>query len=125
MVADVLHFYSGAVEKHRPVPPSRWRAVSISPGTSLWEWWRPFVPWNFPIAITSWKIGPPWPVAIRGGETCPISHRSPRSDWPSSPSTRGIPEGVLEVVVGRGTTVGTVLVEHPDGRQGDLHRLHR
>ncbi len=26
----------------------------------------------------------------------------------------GIPEGVLQVVVGRGTTVGTVLVEHPD-----------
>lgn len=113
MVADVLHFYSGAVEKHRGA------TIPVAGGVDL-TWHEPLgvvaaiVPWNFPIAITSWKIGP----ALACGNTVVVKP----ADLTPLTALRlaqlaldaGIPEGVLEVVVGRGTTVGTVLVEHPD-----------
>jgi len=113
MVADVLHFYSGAVEKHCGA------TIPVAGGVDL-TWHEPLgvvaaiVPWNFPIAITSWKIGP----ALACGNTVVVKP----ADLTPLTALRlaqlaldaGIPEGVLEVVVGRGTTVGTVLVEHPD-----------
>ena len=72
------------------------------------------VPWNFPIAITSWKIGPALAcgntVVVKPAELTPLTALR----LAELALDAGIPEGVLEVVVGRGTTVGTVLVEHPD-----------
>src|SRR5579863_5386353 len=57
MVADVLHFYAGAVDKHRGA------TIPVSGGVDL-TLHEPLgvvlaiVPWNFPLAITSWKVGP-------------------------------------------------------------------
>ena len=113
MVADVLHFYSGAVEKHRGA------TIPVTGGVDL-TWHEPLgvvaaiVPWNFPIAITSWKIGPALAcgntVVVKPAELTPLTAMR----LAELALDAGIPEGVLEVVVGRGTTVGTVLVEHPD-----------
>ncbi len=70
-------------------------------------------PWNFPIAIPAWKILP----ALVAGNTVVFK---PSSYTPVC-ATRfvelfveaGLPEGVLNLVHGRGETVGRVLAEHP------------
>jgi acyl-CoA reductase-like NAD-dependent aldehyde dehydrogenase len=113
MVADVLHFYSGAVEKHRGA------TIPVAGGVDL-TWHEPLgvvaaiVPWNFPIAIASWKIAPALAcgntVVVKPAELTPLTALR----LSELALDAGIPEGVLEVVVGRGTTVGSLLVEHPD-----------
>jgi betaine-aldehyde dehydrogenase len=72
------------------------------------------VPWNFPIAITSWKVGP----ALAAGNTIVLK---PAALTPLTALElerialeAGLPEGVLNVVVGAGRTVGERLVQHPD-----------
>jgi betaine-aldehyde dehydrogenase len=113
MVADVLHFYSGAVDKHRGA------TIPVAGGVDV-TWPEPLgvvaaiVPWNFPIAITSWKIAPALAcgntVVVKPAELTPLTALR----LAELALAAGIPEGVLQVVVGRGTTVGTALVEHPD-----------
>ncbi|HET7903612.1 MAG TPA: aldehyde dehydrogenase family protein, partial [Candidatus Eisenbacteria bacterium] len=71
-------------------------------------------PWNFPMAIPSWKIFP----ALVGGNTVVIK---PATDTPASAhhlveilAEAGLPEGVVNIVHGGGSTVGVPLVTHPD-----------
>lgn len=73
-------------------------------------------PWNFPMAIPSWKLLP----AIVCGNACVIK---PAQDTPMSTfnlvrtlSDAGVPKGVINVVSGFGSTVGAPLTEHPDVR---------
>jgi len=70
-------------------------------------------PWNFPMAIPSWKLLP----AIVCGNTCVIK---PAQDTPLSTfnlvrvlSDAGVPRGVINIVTGFGPSVGTPLLEHP------------
>src|SRR5215813_820376 len=70
-------------------------------------------PWNFPMAIPSWKLLP----AIVCGNACVIK---PAQDTPLSTfnlvqalTDAGIPKGVINIVTGYGTEVGTPLTEHP------------
>src|SRR5215467_8629231 len=70
-------------------------------------------PWNFPMAIPSWKLLP----AIVCGNTCVIK---PAQDTPLSTfnlvqalTDAGVPRGVLNIVTGYGSEVGTPLSEHP------------
>ncbi len=73
-------------------------------------------PWNFPMAIPSWKLFP----ALVAGNTCVIK---PATDTPLSTynlvqtlADAGIPEGVINIVSGGGSDAGQALVEHPDVR---------
>ena len=73
-------------------------------------------PWNFPIAIPSWKLIP----ALICGNTVVLK---PSSDTPALAnrfiellSEAGIPDGVVNIVFGGGGTVGDRLVRHPDVR---------
>ena len=73
-------------------------------------------PWNFPMAIPSWKLFP----ALVAGNTCVIK---PATDTPLSVHNlvqtlvdAGVPDGVLNIVNGGGGSVGNALVEHPDVR---------
>jgi alpha-ketoglutaric semialdehyde dehydrogenase len=73
-------------------------------------------PWNFPMAIPSWKLFP----ALVAGNTCVIK---PATDTPLSTFNlvetlmeAGLPAGVVNVVCGTGSAVGTALVEHPQIR---------
>ncbi len=77
-------------------------------------------PWNFPMAISSWKLLP----AIVCGNTCVIK---PAQDTPLSTfnlvralSDAGLPKGVINVVGGFGADVGTPLAEHADVRAVSL-----
>jgi aldehyde dehydrogenase (NAD+) len=71
-------------------------------------------PWNFPMAIPSWKIMP----ALILGNTVVFK---PASDTPLSAfnlvqvlAEAGVPRGVVNVVTGSGGKVGTPLTKHPD-----------
>jgi alpha-ketoglutaric semialdehyde dehydrogenase len=71
-------------------------------------------PWNFPIAIPSWKIAP----ALVCGNTIVFK---PATDTPALGerfvellSEAGLPPGVVNIVHGGGGQVGNRLVEHPD-----------
>ena len=77
-------------------------------------------PWNFPMAIPSWKLLP----AIVCGNTCVIK---PAQDTPLSTfnlvrvlTDAGLPKGVINIVTGFGAEVGTPLAEHPDVRAVSL-----
>jgi acyl-CoA reductase-like NAD-dependent aldehyde dehydrogenase len=71
-------------------------------------------PWNFPMAIPSWKIMP----ALVTGNTVVFkpSQFSPKSalNLAKTLEEAGIPPGVVNLVFGEGAEVGTTLVEHPD-----------
>ncbi len=113
MVAEVLHFYAGAVDKHRGA------TVPVAAGVDL-TFNEPLgvvaaiVPWNFPIAITSWKVGPALAtgntVVVKPAELTPLT--ALRLEGLALEA--GIPPGVLQVVVGTGPVVGARLVEHAD-----------
>lgn len=71
-------------------------------------------PWNFPMAIPSWKIIP----ALVCGNTVVIK---PAEDTPLSTynlaqvlAEAGLPDGVLNVVYGEGPVVGKALLDNPD-----------
>lgn len=71
------------------------------------------VPWNTPFMITCWKVGP----LLAAGCTVVIK---PAEETPASAlhlallcQEAGIPDGVVNVVTGRGNVVGTTLCEHP------------
>jgi acyl-CoA reductase-like NAD-dependent aldehyde dehydrogenase len=73
-------------------------------------------PWNFPMAIPSWKLFP----ALVSGNTCVIK---PATDTPISVYNlvqtlvdAGLPPGVVNIVSGSGSGAGSPLVEHPDVR---------
>jgi aldehyde dehydrogenase (NAD+) len=73
-------------------------------------------PWNFPMAIPSWKILP----ALICGNTVVIK---PATDTPLSCTNlvkvlneAGLPRGVLNLVTGSGAAVGTPLSTHPEVR---------
>ena len=77
-------------------------------------------PWNFPMAIPSWKLLP----AIVCGNTCVIK---PAQDTPLSTfnlvrtlSDAGVPKGVVNIVTGFGSRIGAPLMEHPEVRAVSL-----
>lgn len=113
MVAEVLYFYAGAVDKHRGA------TVPVAGGVDM-TFHEPLgvvgaiVPWNFPIAITSWKVGPALAtgntIVVKPAELTPLTALR----LADLALDAGIPEGVLQVVTGRGPVVGDRLVAHPD-----------
>jgi aldehyde dehydrogenase (NAD+) len=77
-------------------------------------------PWNFPMAIPSWKLFP----AIVAGNTCIIK---PAQDTPLSVFNfvqtlvdAGVPHGVVNIVTGFGSKIGAPLTEHPEIRAVSL-----
>lgn len=70
-------------------------------------------PWNFPIAIPAWKIAP----ALAYGNCVVIKPADlvPGSAWALADiiSRAGFPNGVFNLVMGRGSVIGEALVNHP------------
>ncbi|GHA16467.1 aldehyde dehydrogenase [Devosia pacifica] len=71
-------------------------------------------PWNFPIAIPTWKIAP----ALCYGNTVVIKPADlvPGSTWAIVDILQraGLPKGVLNLVMGKGSVVGQAMLESPD-----------
>ena len=113
MVAQVFHFYAGAVDKHYG------ETIPVGGGVDV-TFREPLgvvgliVPWNFPLNISSWKLGPALAcgntVVLKPAELTPLSALR----LAELVLEAGIPEGVVNVLVGKGSVVGSRLVEHPD-----------
>src|SRR5207344_2405796 len=111
MVAQVFHFYAGAVDKHYG------ETIPVAGGVDM-TFREPLgvvgliVPWNFPLNISSWKLGPALAcgntVVLKPAEVNPMSALR----LAELALEAGIPEGVLNVLVGKGSVVGQRLVEH-------------
>src|SRR6516162_10043815 len=71
-------------------------------------------PWNFPIAIPAWKIAP----ALCYGNTVVMKPADlvPGCAWALAEilAKAGLPAGVFNLVMGRGSVVGEALVANPD-----------
>jgi gamma-glutamyl-gamma-aminobutyraldehyde dehydrogenase len=72
------------------------------------------VPWNFPLMIAAWKVAP----ALAAGNSVVLKPAEKASltllQLASLASEAGLPDGVLNVVTGRGSTCGAALAEHMD-----------
>lgn len=113
LAADCFEYYAGAINKvgGQTIPVA-------APGVCLT--FREaigvcglIVPWNFPMAITSWKVAP----ALAMGNTVVVK---PAEQTPLTALRlgelaleAGIPPGVLNIVPGPGKIVGEALVRHP------------
>ena len=113
MVADVFHFYAGAVEKHYG------DTIPVAGGVDM-TFREPLgvvgmiVPWNFPLMLASWKLGPALAcgntVVLKPAELTPLTALR----FAELVLEAGIPEGVVNVVVGPGSVAGERLIAHPD-----------
>jgi betaine-aldehyde dehydrogenase len=113
MVVDTFRYYAGA--------PERLLGDTIPVGGGeAWTVREPLgvvgliVPWNFPLTIAAWKLAPALAagntVVLKPAELTPLSALR----FAQIATEAGIPEGVVNVVVGPGSTCGRRLVEHPD-----------
>jgi acyl-CoA reductase-like NAD-dependent aldehyde dehydrogenase len=113
MVAQVFHFYAGAVDKHygSTIPVAGGVAATFREPLGVVGL---IVPWNFPLNIASWKLGPALAcgntVVLKPAELTPLSALR----LAELALEAGIPEGVVNVLVGKGSVVGQRLIEHPD-----------
>jgi acyl-CoA reductase-like NAD-dependent aldehyde dehydrogenase len=113
MVADVFEYYAGA--------PERLLGSSIPVAGGIDVTFREplgvvglITPWNFPLAIASWKLGPALAagntVVLKPAELTPLT----AVELERIALDAGLPDGVLNVVVGPGRTVGERITQHPD-----------
>ena len=108
--ADVIHYYAGCVDKHTG------STVPVAGGVTM-TFHEPLgvvgviTPWNFPMLIATWKIGP----ALACGNTVVIkpSELTPLATLRMvDRALAHLPHGVVNVVTG-GPDVGAALVDDP------------
>jgi betaine-aldehyde dehydrogenase len=113
MVAETFHYYAGAPERllGDTIPVSGGVDVTFREPLGVVGL---IVPWNFPLTIASWKMAP----ALAAGNTLVLkpAELTPLTalEFERIAREAGIPEGVVNIVVGPGREVGKRLVEHPD-----------
>jgi acyl-CoA reductase-like NAD-dependent aldehyde dehydrogenase len=113
MVVDTFLYYSGAPERLLG------DTIPVAGGVDF-TFREPLgvvgliTPWNFPIAITSWKVAPALAagntIVLKPAELTPLT----ALELEKIAVEAGLPEGVLNVVVGPGRVVGERIVQHPD-----------
>jgi len=111
---QIFRFFAGEV-----VRAAGEKLASVRPGVDIEITREPIgvigiiTPWNFPIAIPAWKIAP----ALAYGNTVLFKPADfvPGSAWALADIIvrSGIPAGVFNLVMGRGSVVGETLVNHP------------
>jgi alpha-ketoglutaric semialdehyde dehydrogenase len=112
---QIFRFFAGEV-----VRMAGEKLASVRPGVDVEVTREPLgvigliTPWNFPIAIPSWKIAP----ALAYGNTVVIkpADLAPGCAWAIAEilSRAGLPPGVFNLAMGRGSVVGEALVASPD-----------
>jgi betaine-aldehyde dehydrogenase len=113
MVIDTFRYYAGA--------PERLLGDSIPVAGGIDVTFREplgvvalIVPWNFPLPIASWKVAPALAagntIVLKPAELTPLT----ALELEKAALDAGLPEGVLNVVVGPGRVAGERLVQHPD-----------
>ena len=113
MVAETFHYYAGMPERllGDTIPVSGGVDVTFREPLGVVAL---IVPWNFPLTIASWKMAP----ALAAGNTLVLkpAELTPLTalEFERIALESGIPEGVVNVVVGPGSVVGQRFTEHPD-----------
>ncbi|MDE4139971.1 gamma-aminobutyraldehyde dehydrogenase [Phaeobacter gallaeciensis] len=112
-VADCFRYFAGAVRNmHGPTAgeyleghTSMIRRDPIGVVASI-------APWNYPLMMMAWKLAP----ALAGGNTVVMkpSEQTPLTALKLAKIMADIlPEGVVNVIVGQGASVGNALINHP------------
>jgi acyl-CoA reductase-like NAD-dependent aldehyde dehydrogenase len=110
---EVLEFYAGMANKVQgetlASPANRFNYTLKEPLGVI----AAITPWNFPLMLTMWKLAP----ALAAGNTMVIK---PASETATSVlelakifKEVGLPDGVINIVPGPGSTVGDTLTTHP------------
>ena len=113
MVAQTIGYYAGAPERllGDSIPVSDGQAWTVREPLGVVGL---IVPWNFPLTIAAWKLGPALAagntVVLKPAELTPLTALR----FSEIALEAGLPEGVVNVVVGPGSVCGRRLVEHPD-----------
>jgi acyl-CoA reductase-like NAD-dependent aldehyde dehydrogenase len=113
MVVDTFRYYAGAVERTLgdTIPVAGGVAITFREPLGVVAL---ITPWNFPLTIASWKLAP----CLAGGNTVVLkpAELTPLTalEFERIALGAGIPEGVVNVVAGPGSTCGARLVEHAD-----------
>ncbi|MCX6432488.1 MAG: aldehyde dehydrogenase family protein [Actinobacteria bacterium] len=112
--AQIMKYFAGVA-----LQPHGQALDSVRPGIDVTVTREPvgvvsvITPWNFPIAIPAWKIAP----ALAFGNTVVFKPADlvPASAWELVDilNRAGLPSGVLNLVLGRGSVVGPVLTGDP------------
>ena len=112
--AAILRYFAG--EAYRPVGELYEQSITGGP---VYTVRRPvgvvalITPWNFPAAIPAWKLAPALiygnTVVLKLAQDAPLTGLQ----LARALDDAGLPAGVLNVVIGRGSEVGTPLVRHP------------
>jgi aminobutyraldehyde dehydrogenase len=119
-IADCLRFFAGAARTPHAMAAGEYLAghtsmVRRDPVGVV----ASIAPWNYPLMMAAWKMAP----ALAAGNTVVLkpSEQTPLSTLRFAQVAAGIlPRGVLNVVCGRGESVGQPLVEHPGVRMVSL-----
>jgi acyl-CoA reductase-like NAD-dependent aldehyde dehydrogenase len=114
LAAKVLRYYAG-----QTFEPDGETYPSQQPDVLLYTRRRPLgvvsviTPWNFPICIPAWKIGPALvfgnTVVWKPAEIVPVT----ATHLLRALTDAGVPPGVVNLVLGKGSQVGDVLTTHP------------
>ena len=113
-VADCFRYFAGAVRNMHTSAAGEYmeghtsmvRRDAIGVVASI-------APWNYPMMMMAWKLAP----ALAGGNTVvwKPSEQTPLTAMALAKIMADIlPEGVVNVVVGQGASVGNALISHPD-----------
>ncbi|HEY7565903.1 MAG TPA: aldehyde dehydrogenase family protein [Acidimicrobiia bacterium] len=111
--ATTFDFYAGAVDKFGgQTIPGQARGTLLTFREALGVC-AAIVPWNFPLLILSWKVAPALAmgnsVVAKPAEITPLTALA----LAELAQEAGLPAGVFQVVTGRGSVAGEVLVTHP------------
>jgi alpha-ketoglutaric semialdehyde dehydrogenase len=116
-MAQILRFFAG-----EGLRETGERYEQAATGSVVYTMRRPLgvvaliTPWNFPAAIPAWKAAPALvygnTVVLKLAQDAPLTGLHLAACFEEG----GMPAGVFNVLVGRGSEVGTPLVEHPDVR---------
>jgi acyl-CoA reductase-like NAD-dependent aldehyde dehydrogenase len=113
MVVDTFRYYAGAPERvlGDTIPVAGGVAMTFREPVGVVAL---ITPWNFPLTIASWKLAPALAagntVVLKPAELTPLT----ALEFERIALEAGLPEGVVNVLVGPGSTAGARLVEHPD-----------
>jgi acyl-CoA reductase-like NAD-dependent aldehyde dehydrogenase len=113
MLADIFRYYAGAPERllGDTIPVVGGLGFTVREPLGVVGL---ITPWNFPLAIASWKLAPALAagntVVLKPAELTPLTALR----FAELALEAGLPEGVVEVVAGPGSECGARLVEHPD-----------
>jgi acyl-CoA reductase-like NAD-dependent aldehyde dehydrogenase len=113
MVVDTFRYYAGAPERllGDSIPVAGGQAFTVREPLGVVGL---ITPWNFPLTIAAWKLAPALAagntVVLKPAELTPLTALR----FVELAREAGLPDGVVNVVVGPGRTCGQRLVEHPD-----------